>query len=79
VFTLREWARDYAGVRLARALILRLDDPSTTERLRAALAGFAALEPLPDGRLLLTLSGNGDAAPVLAALREAGLTPHWLR
>ena len=78
-FTLREWARDYAGVRLARALILRLDDPATTERLRAALVGFAALDPLPDGRFLLTLSGNGDAAPVLAALREAGLTPHWLR
>ena len=78
-FTLREWARDHAGVRLARALIVRLDDPATTERLRAALASFAALETLPDGRFLLTLPGTGDAAPVLAALRETGLTPHWLR
>lgn len=78
-FTLREWTRDYAGVRLTRALILRLDDPATSERLRDALSGFAALETLPDGRFLLTLPGNGEAAPVLAALREAGLAPHWLR
>ncbi len=80
-FTLREWTRDHAGVRLARALILRPDDPATAERLHAALAraGLPVPEPLADGRFLLTLPADGEAAPVLAALREAGFTPHWLR
>jgi Flp pilus assembly pilin Flp len=80
-YTLREWTRDYAGVRLARALLLRPDDPTQGERLSATLAraGLPAPEVLPDGRLLLTLPADGEAAPALAALREAGFTPHWLR
>src|SRR5262249_11857866 len=80
-FTLREWTRGHAGVRLARALVLRPDDPVTTARLRAALAraGLPEPEALPNGRLLLSLPGNGDADAVAEARREAGFTAHWLR
>ncbi len=81
-FTLREWAREHAGVRLARALILHPDDGVAPERVQAALAraGLPPAEPLPDGRLLLPLGAAGDAPdPVLEALRAAGLPPHWAR
>lgn len=80
-YTVQGWLQDYAAVRLARAVVLRLDDETLAARLEAALqqAKNPPLEPLPDGRFLLTLSGEGDAGPVLAALREAGFTPHWLR
>jgi hypothetical protein len=80
-FTLREWTRGHAGVRLARALVLRPDDPAATARLRTVLARARLPEPedLPNGRLLLTLPGNGDPDAVLDALREAGFTAHWLR
>jgi len=36
-------------------------------------------ETLPDGRLLITIATDRDAEAVLATLREAGLSPHWLR
>ncbi len=80
-FTLREWTEGYAGVRLARALLLKPDDSTMVDRLLAALhrANLPPPEQLSDGRLLLTLAVDGEAAPVLAALREAGFTPHWLR
>lgn len=80
-YTLREWAREHAGVRLARALALRPDDGVAVERVLTALAraGLPPAEALPDGRLLLPLSGDGDPAPALEALRAAGLTPHWAR
>ena len=80
-FTIGEWLRGHAGVRLARALLLRPDDPATVERLILALtrAGAPAPETLPDGRLLVTLVTDHDAETILAALREVGLSPHWLR
>lgn len=80
-FTLREWSRDHAGVRLARALVLRLDDAAAIGRLGAGLAraGLPAAEPLADGRLLLTLTDPAEPEVVLEALRAAGFTPHWVR
>lgn len=80
-FTIGEWLRGHAGVRLTRALILRPDDPATVERLILTLtrAGMTTPETLPDGRLLITIATDRDAEAVLATLREAGLSPHWLR
>jgi len=80
-FTIDEWLRGHAGVRLARALLLRPDDPATVERLLLALtrAGTTTPETLPDGRFLITIAADRDAEAILAALREAGLSPHWLR
>lgn len=80
-FTVAEWLRGHAGIRLARALILRPDDPATVERVLLALARLSGVAPetLADGRLLLTLAADSDTAAVLTALRDAGLSPHWLR
>lgn len=80
-FTLREWTRGHEGVRLTRALILHPDASASPDRLRAALdrAALPAPEPLPDGRLLLTLPAATDPEAVATALREAGLTPRWAR
>ncbi|HET8630485.1 MAG TPA: helicase-associated domain-containing protein [Thermomicrobiales bacterium] len=83
-YTLREWLRGHAGVRLTRALVLRLDAPddaAAAERLAAALAraGLPAPEPLAGGRHLLPLPEDVTPERVLALLRDAGLTPRWAR
>ena len=83
-FTLREWTRGHAGVRLSRALLLRPDgagDAATLERLQAALrrAGLPAAEALPDGRLLLAVADDGQADQLVEALRAAGYAPRWAR
>lgn len=80
-FTLRDWTRGHEGVRLTRALILHPDATASPDRLRAALerAKLPAPEPLPDGRLLLTLPATTDPEAIATALRDAGLTPRWTR
>lgn len=80
-FTLHEWARGTARVRLGRALVLRPDDAAQSDRLREALvqAGFPAAETLPDGRLLLSLTEEADTDRVVEALRQAGFGLHWPR
>lgn len=79
-FLLQEWMRGHAGVRLARAVIVRPDDPAQAERLRAALARHGQAEPeaIAGGRLLVQLPGDEEAA-LLALLRDAGFAPRWGR
>lgn len=80
-FTLREWTRGHAGIRLGHALILRPDNPDDADRLRATLARaqLPAPEALSNGRLLLTLPDEGDTGAIVEALRGAGFTVHLRR
>lgn len=73
------WSAGHRGIRLARALILRLDDPAQQAQLTDALAGAALPEPiaLPGGSYLVRLPDDNRQARLLDTLRAAGFAIYW--
>lgn len=76
---LGEWAAGHRGIRVGRALTLRLDDPAQIARMSEALTKASFSEPvaLPEGAYLVRLPDDDRLEQLLEALRAAGFTVHW--